>query len=60
MMPLRAVSRLAIPGSIASLLARRALAGETAQLAELLPEIAEFALTPYVGATEARRIISKR
>jgi hypothetical protein len=51
---------LAIPGSIASLLARRALAGETAQLAELLPEIAEFALTPYVGATEARRIISKR
>jgi AcrR family transcriptional regulator len=50
----------AIVGGIASLLARRVLAGETARLSELLPEIAEFALTPYVGAAEARRIISTR
>jgi len=50
----------AVIGGIASLLGRRVLAGETASLGELLPEIAEFALTPYVGATEARRIISKR
>jgi AcrR family transcriptional regulator len=50
----------AIVGGIASLLARRALAGETAELGELLPEIAEFALTPYLGATEARRIIVER
>jgi AcrR family transcriptional regulator len=50
----------AVVGGIASLLARRALAGETGRLEELLPEIAEFALTPYVGATEARRIISER
>ena len=28
--------------------------------ASYLPEIAEFALTPYVGAAEARRIISER
>ncbi|HEX3609761.1 MAG TPA: TetR/AcrR family transcriptional regulator [Solirubrobacterales bacterium] len=49
----------AIVGGIASLLARRVLAGETARLPELLPEIAEFALTPYLGATEARRVISE-
>ena len=50
----------AVVGGIASLLARRVLAGETARLGEFLPEIAEFALTPYLGATEARRIISER
>jgi AcrR family transcriptional regulator len=48
----------AIVGGIASLLARRVLAGETASLPKFLPEIAEFALTPYLGAAEARRIIS--
>jgi AcrR family transcriptional regulator len=50
----------AVVGGIASLLARRVLAGETTRLGEFLPEIAEFALTPYLGATEARRIISER
>jgi AcrR family transcriptional regulator len=50
----------AIVGGIASLLARRVLAGETAQMPELLPEIAEFALTPRLGVAEARRIISGR
>jgi AcrR family transcriptional regulator len=50
----------AVVGGIASLLARRVLAGKTAELGEFLPEIAEFALTPYLGATEARRIISER
>ncbi|HEU4737116.1 MAG TPA: TetR/AcrR family transcriptional regulator [Solirubrobacterales bacterium] len=48
----------AVVGGIASLLARRVLAGETKKLPGLLPEIAEFALTPYVGTAEARRIIS--
>lgn len=50
----------AVVGGIASLLARRVLAGEAEKLAEFLPEIAEFALTPYLGAAEARRIISER
>lgn len=50
----------AVVGGIASLLARRVLAGETERLPEFLPEIAEFALTPYLGAAEARRIISER
>lgn len=48
----------AVVGGIASLLARRVLAGETESLPALLPEIAEFALTPYLGTAEARRIIS--
>ncbi len=48
----------AVVGGIASLLARRVLAGETKKLPALLPDIAEFALTPYLGTAEARRIIS--
>ncbi len=47
----------AVVGGVAALLARRVIAGETERLPELLPEIAEFALTPYLGAAEARRII---
>lgn len=46
----------AVVGGIASLLARRVLGGEAEKLPEFLPEIAEFALTPYVGAAEARHM----
>jgi len=48
----------AVVGGIASLLGRRVLAGEVDRIDELLPQVLEFALTPYLGATEARRIIS--
>ena len=48
----------AVVGGIASLLSRRVLAGEAERIDELLPEALEFALTPYLGTTEARRIIS--
>ncbi len=47
----------AVVGGIASLLARRVLAGETKKMRGLLSDIAEFALTPYLGTAEARRII---
>ena len=50
----------AVVGGIASLLGRRVLAGETARLDRFFPELAEFALTPYLGVAEARRIISAR
>jgi AcrR family transcriptional regulator len=50
----------AVVGGIASLLGRRVLAGEASQLARFFPELAEFALTPYLGVAEARRIISSR
>jgi AcrR family transcriptional regulator len=48
----------AVVGGIASLLSKRVLAGETERLGELYQEVLEFALTPYLGATEARRIVS--
>ena len=50
----------AVVGGIASLLGRRVLAGEAARLEQFFPELAEFALTPYLGIAEARRIISSR
>jgi AcrR family transcriptional regulator len=50
----------AVVGGIASLLSRRIAADETERLPEFLPEIAEFALTPYLGAAEARRIATGR
>jgi AcrR family transcriptional regulator len=50
----------AVVGGIVSLLGQHVLAGETERLVEFFPEIAEFALTPYLGPAEARRIISAR
>jgi len=48
----------AVVGGIASMLGRRVLAGEGEKLSELFPEILEFVLAAYLGAEEARRIIS--
>jgi AcrR family transcriptional regulator len=48
----------AVVGGIASLLGRRVLAGEAERIDQLLPEVLEFALTPYLGTAEARRIVS--
>jgi AcrR family transcriptional regulator len=56
--PVPAATDEAVVGGIASLLGRRVLAGEAEQIDALLPDVLEFALTPYLGATEARRIIS--
>jgi AcrR family transcriptional regulator len=50
----------AVVGGMASLIARRVIAGEAARLEKFFPEVAEFALAPYLGAAEARRIISTR
>jgi AcrR family transcriptional regulator len=48
----------AVVGGIASLLARRVAAREADQLDRFFPELAEFALSPYLDVAEARRIIS--
>jgi AcrR family transcriptional regulator len=48
----------AVVGGIASLLGRRVLAGDVEELKDLFPEILEFVLTAYLGAEEARRIVS--
>lgn len=50
----------AVVGGIASLLARRMLSGGIEPRGDFLAEIGEFTLTPYLGAAEARRIISER
>lgn len=50
----------AVVGGIASLLGRHVLAGEADRLDRFFPELAEFALSPYLGVAEARRIISAR
>jgi AcrR family transcriptional regulator len=48
----------AVVGGVASLLGRRVLSGDAERLEELFPEILEFVLTAYLGAEEARRIVS--
>jgi AcrR family transcriptional regulator len=48
----------AVVGGIASLLSRRAGAGEAAELTKLVPDVLEFALTPHLGTEGARRIVS--
>jgi AcrR family transcriptional regulator len=53
----RATDEAAV-GGVASLLSRRVIAGETADLTELAPDVIEFVLTPHLGTEAARRIIS--
>jgi len=48
-----------IVGGIFWILYQRIVAGETERIEELLPELIEFALTPYVGAEAARRTASE-
>jgi AcrR family transcriptional regulator len=43
-------------GGIATLITRRVKAGEAAQLPELLPDLTELALAPYIGRSEAHRL----
>jgi AcrR family transcriptional regulator len=48
----------AVLGGVASLIGREVLAGRAEQLEGIFPEVAEFALSPYLGGAEARRITS--
>ncbi|HXS33186.1 MAG TPA: TetR/AcrR family transcriptional regulator [Solirubrobacterales bacterium] len=47
-------------GGIATLISRRLKAGGGDQLGELLPDLIELALAPYLGRDEARRIASSQ
>jgi AcrR family transcriptional regulator len=49
----------ALMGGIATLIARRLNAGEPHRLPELLPDLTELALAPYLGRDEARRTAQK-
>jgi AcrR family transcriptional regulator len=46
----------ALVGGMVSLISRRIIAGRTEELEELLPDLVEFTLTPYVGSGEAAAI----
>ncbi|HWW68015.1 MAG TPA: hypothetical protein VNY83_08540, partial [Solirubrobacterales bacterium] len=46
----------ALVGGMVSLISRRILAGKTAELETLLPDLVEFTLTPYLGSAEATGI----
>lgn len=46
----------ALVGGMMSLISRRIIAGRTAELEELLPDLVEFALTPYLGGEEAAKV----
>jgi AcrR family transcriptional regulator len=49
----------ALVGGMVSLISRRVLAGRTEQLEELLPDLVEFILTPYLGPEEAERVATE-
>jgi AcrR family transcriptional regulator len=46
----------ALVGGMISLISRRIIAGQATELEALLPDLAEFALTPYVGSDEATKV----
>lgn len=46
----------ALVGGMVSLVSRRIFAGQTAELERLLPDLVEFALTPYLGSAAAARV----
>jgi AcrR family transcriptional regulator len=46
----------ALVGGMVSLISRRIIAGKAEELEELLPDLVEFILTPYVGSAEAAKL----
>jgi AcrR family transcriptional regulator len=46
-------------GGLASLLSRQVASGHAEQLPDLLPDLIEFLLTPYVGPDEAERLAAE-
>ena len=48
-----------IVGGIFWILYQRIIMGQAEQIEELLPELVEFSLTPYLGAEAAKRIAGR-
>ena len=46
-------------GGVFWIVYHRVIAGETAQITSLLPELVEFSLTPYVGSEAAKRVAAE-
>ena len=53
---LSATTEEALVGGMMSLISRRIIAGKTAELESLLPDLVEFTLTPYLGSEEAAEV----
>jgi AcrR family transcriptional regulator len=53
---LSATTEEALVGGMVSLISRRIIAGKTAELESLLPDLVEFTLAPYLGGAEAAAI----
>ncbi len=49
----------ALVGGMVSLISRRIIAGRTDELPQLLPDLVEFSLTPYIGSAAATEIARK-
>ena len=49
----------ALVGGLVSLISRRIIAGKTAELKKLLPNLLEFTLTPYLGGVEASKLATQ-
>jgi AcrR family transcriptional regulator len=56
---LSATTEEALVGGMVSLISRRIIAGKAEQLEDLLPDLVEFTLTPYLGSAEASKIAKK-
>jgi AcrR family transcriptional regulator len=54
--PLPDTAERGILGAVNSMIARQVLAGRGEELGRLLPDLVQFVLTPYLGASEARRL----
>lgn len=50
----------ALVGGMVSLISRRIIAGKAEELEELLPDLVEFTLTPYLGSEEAAKIAHEK
>lgn len=56
--PLPETAERGILGAVNSMIGRQVMAGRGEALEDLLPDLTQFVLTPYLGAAEARRIAS--
>ena len=54
--PLPDTAERGLLGAVNSMVGRQATAGRGEELEELLPDLTQFVLTPYLGAAEARRV----
>ena len=50
----------ALVGGMVSLISRRIIAGKAEDLEELLPDLVEFTLTPYLGSQEAAEVAREK